>query len=116
MSALDELKKKDGYTALEWAVVELSNQDSVLGLNCKNWYEEAAADLADKDAELLALRERVAWWLENYDITMPCGHKNRYLLTDGRGELEKGFRGDCVCVICQLEKADNEILAALKSQ
>ena len=53
MSALDELKKKDGYTALEWAVVELSNQDSVLGLNCKNWYEEAAA-------ELLALRERVA--------------------------------------------------------
>ena len=62
-----------------------------------------------------ALRERVAWWLENYDITMPCGHKNRYLLTNGRGELEKDFRGDCVCVMCQLEVAD-EIDAALKSQ
>ena len=60
MSALDELKKKDGYTALEWAVVELSNQDSALGLNCKNWYEEAADELAEKNAELLALRERVA--------------------------------------------------------
>ena len=104
MSALDELKeiKKSHRIDLDWAVIDYDT-------------ERAAA-------ELLALRERVAeqdkqltWWLETYDITMPCGHKNRYLLTDGRGELVKDNRGDCVCVMCQLEVAD-EIDAALKSQ
>jgi hypothetical protein len=29
--------------------------------------------------------ESLKWWLETYDITMPCGHKNRYLAQDGNG-------------------------------
>ena len=73
-----------------------------------------AADLAALNARVEELETSNREWLESYDITMPCGHKNRYLLTNGRGELEKDYRGDCVCVICQLEKADNEIEAALK--
>ena len=61
------------------------------------------------------LESQLAWWLETYDITMPCGHKNRYLLTDGRGELIKEGNGDCVCVMCQLELSD-KIEEILKSQ
>lgn len=95
----------------------MSALDDLLKVVHDESFSQDMYDLGESAAaELLALRERVMWWLENYDITMPCGHKNRYLLTDGRGELEKDFRGNCVCVICQLEKADNEILAALKSQ
>ena len=114
MSALDDLRNKKVNTQVELCILYWGDPVSASDENIEE-AERAAAELADKDAELLALRERVAWWLDNYDITMPCGHKNRYLLTDGRGELVKDNRGDCVCVMCQLEVAD-EIDAALKSQ
>ncbi len=40
--------------------------------------------------------DRLRWWLETYDITMPCGHKNRY--------LAEGEDGTQYCSMCQLEE------------
>ena len=56
MSALDELKKKNpiDMTMLEFVVTQ-AEYSEITG-NA----EHAAQELADKDAELLALRERVA--------------------------------------------------------
>ena len=84
----------------------------------------ALSDIREKDFDAQARAKpaeenlhknesRVKWWLENYDITMPCGHKNRYLLTDGRGDIVRDVNGDCVCVMCRLENAA-EIEAELK--
>jgi len=64
----------------------------------ENWHKN--------EAKTGKLESQLAWWLETYDITMPCGHKNRYLLTNGRGELVKESNGDCICVMCQLELSD----------
>ena len=64
----------------------------------KDFDAQARAKTAEEN--LHKNESRVKWWLENYDITMPCGHKNRYLL-------------DCVCVMCRLENAA-EIEAELK--
>ena len=127
MSALDDLRNKNFNTQLELCVLYWGDPVSASDENIEQ-AEFAAADLAalnarvktaeenwhKNEARVAKLESQLAWWLETYDITMPCGHKNRYLLTNGRGELEKNFRGDCVCVICQLEKADNEIEAALR--
>lgn len=92
-------------------------------------YEVAAAELAEKDAELTRLREELGkrnrriveqenaaltervgrleaenkWWLENYDITMPCGHKNRYLDVNVKGEIVRDENGDGVCTMCIVE-------------
>lgn len=73
--------------------------------------ELATADLTALRSDLETAKAQVKWWLENYDITMPCGHKNRYLLTDGRGDIVRGVNGDCV--MCRLENAA-EIEAELK--
>jgi hypothetical protein len=49
------------------------------------------------------LEARNKWWLENYDITMPCGHKNRYLDVNVKGEIVRDENGDGVCTMCIVE-------------
>jgi len=103
MSALDELMNKDfsELTAIEKVITFTSTYKSGLDVS-----EQAAADLAALNARVEELETSNREWLESYDITMPCGHKNRYLLTNGRGELVREENGDCVCVMCQLELSD----------
>jgi len=64
MSALDELKKKEIRTDLEAAVLSSAYYEAqATGFSGKSqtvYSEKAAKELAEKDAELLALRERVA--------------------------------------------------------
>ncbi len=124
MSALDELLKDipQDYDEvdvanhlLHWrepAAAELAALKARVKQAEENWHKNEAR-VAKLQESKMQLEARNREWLESYDITMPCGHKNRYLLTNGRGELVKDYRGDCVCVLCQLEKAD-EIEAALK--
>ena len=71
----------------------------------ENWHKN--------EARIGKLESQLSWWLKTYDITMPCGHKNRYLLTDGRGDIVGDVNGNCVCVMCRLENAA-EIEAELK--
>lgn len=59
--------------------------------------ERLRAELTDKD-------KQITDWRDTYDITMPCGHKNRYLLTNGRGEIVKDNNGDARCLMCEMEK------------
>ena len=72
-----------------------------------NRYVEVPVEFFGILPELSALRARVAeleernkWWLENYDITMPCGHKNRYLSVLPDGKLERDADGDTICLAC----------------
>ncbi len=58
--------------------------------------------------------DRLQWWLETYDITMPCGHKNRYLAKDTDGSE--------FCIMCEnesffklVEQATN-VLEAINDQ
>lgn len=69
MSALDELLKQipDGYDEMDIA-------DHLL-----HYRQAAAEELAKLRADNDELQQRLKWWLETYDITMPCGHKNRCL-------------------------------------
>ena len=64
MSALDELKNKEIRTDLEAAVLSSAYYEAqATGFSGKSqtvYSEKAAKELAEKDAELLALRERVA--------------------------------------------------------
>ena len=124
MSALDELLKD---IPQDYDEVDVAN-------HLLHWREQSAAELLDLRAELATAKARaktaeenwhknearigklesqLSWWLETYDITMPCGHKNRYLLTDGRGDIVGDVNGNCVCVMCRLENAA-EIEAELK--
>ena len=69
MSALDELKKKEIRTDLEAAVLSSAYYEAqATGFSGKSqtvYSEKAAKELLEKDAELLALRERVVK-LESY--------------------------------------------------
>ena len=124
MSALDELLKD---IPQDYDEVDVAN-------HLLHWREQSATELLDLRAELATAKARaktaeenwhknearigklesqLSWWLETYDITMPCGHKNRYLLTDGRGDIVGDVNGNCVCVMCRLENAA-EIEAELK--
>lgn len=40
--------------------------------------------------------DRLRWWLETYDMTMPCGHKNRY--------LAEGENGTQYCYACKCDE------------
>lgn len=86
MSALGEILQKRNTSALDRAVISFSID-----------YQGDGEDGEDAAAELLALRAEL-------DITMPCGHKNRYLLTNGRGEIVKDNNGDARCLMCEMEK------------
>lgn len=105
MSALDDLRNKNFNTQLELCVLYWGDPVSASDENIEQ-AEFAADELAALNARVEELETSNREWLESYDITMPCGHKNRYLLTNGRGELVKESNGDCVCVMCQLELSD----------
>ena len=93
MSALGELLQKHNTSALDRAVISFSID-----------YQGDGEDGEDAAAELLAIRAELTDWRDTYDITMPCGHKNRYLLTNGRGEIVKDNNGDARCLMCEMEK------------
>ena len=80
MSALGELLQKHNTSALDRAVISFSIDDQGDG-----------EDGEDAAAELLAIRAELTDWRDTYDITMPCGHKNRYLLHER-------------CLMCEMEK------------
>ena len=47
-----------------------------------------------REEELEEEKTRLRWWMETYDVTMPCGHKNRYAAGEGLTHY---------CVMCALE-------------
>lgn len=81
MSALGELLQKHNTSALDRAVISFSIDDQGDG-----------EDGEDAAAELLAIRAELTDWRDTYDITMPCGHKNRYLLHER-------------CLMCEMDDA-----------
>lgn len=83
MSALDELLKQipDDYDEVDVA-------------NHLLHYRQAAAE------ELAKLRADNDELQQRYDITMPCGHKNRYLLVKPNGDLQFDANGYVICLMC----------------
>lgn len=58
----------------------------------------AIDEFIEIEKEISEKSDRLQWWLETYDITMPCGHKNRYLT--GMGEIQ-------YCTMCTSELAQS---------
>lgn len=57
-------------------------------------------DMADDaQTELDQMKNRLQWWLETCDLTMPCGHKNRYLVM--HKNKHNGY-----CALCRIEKLE----------
>lgn len=63
--------------------------------DCKEQIEMAD----DAQTEYDQMKKRLQWWLENYDLTMLCGHKNRYWIAH-----EKKHNG--CCAMCRIEKLE----------
>jgi hypothetical protein len=84
------------------AVSAINSISELLGVDW-DYPGQVVRDVAALTERVGMLEARNKWWLENYDITMPCGHKNRYLDVNVKGEIVRDENGDGVCTMCIVE-------------
>lgn len=94
----DELDTR--FNAAENALNEITR---ILKTGEWEYPNQVVRDVSALQQRVEELENRNKWWLENYDITMPCGHKNRYLLVRPDGKLQLDSDGSGICLACYFE-------------